>query len=95
MEENTIQDSQVNNTTDEQTIIEKLTNIDNNLGLLVFSNSVSSDTASGEEETIQIDYTNILNQINNNVVTIGCSIIFCLSILIGISLGKVLKLWKS
>lgn len=94
MEENTIQNSQVNNTDNEQLIIEKLTNIDNNLGLLVFSNSVSNET-SEEEETIQIDYTNILNQINNNVVTIGCSIIFCLSILIGLSLGKVLKLWKS
>lgn len=95
MEENAIQDSQVNNTTNEQAIIEKLTNIDNNLGLLVFSNSVSEHEQNQEEETIQIDYTNILNQINNNVVTIGCSIIFCLSILIGISLGKVLKLWKS
>lgn len=93
MEENAIQDSQLNNQNNEQFINEKLTNIDNNLGLLVFSNNVSNETS--EEETIQIDYTNILNQINNNVVTIGCSIIFCLSIIIGISLGKVLKLWKS
>lgn len=92
MEENTIQDSQINNSNNEQFINEKLTNIDNNLGLLLLSSASGSEE---NQENIQIDYNDILTSINNNVVTIGSSIIFLLSILIGISLSKVLKLWKS
>lgn len=92
MEENTIQDSQINNTNNEQFFNEKLTNIDNNLGLLLLSSASGSEES---QENIQMDYNDILTSINNNVVTIGCSIIFLLSILIGISLSKVLKLWKS
>lgn len=92
MEENTIQDSQINNSNNEQFINEKLTNIDNNLGLLMLS---SASVSEENQENIQIDYNDILTSINNNVVTIGSSIIFLLSILIGVSLSKVLKLWKS
>lgn len=92
MEENTIQDSQINNSNNEQFINEKLTNIDNNLGLLLLSSASGSEE---NQENIQIDYNDILTSINNNVVTIGGSIIFLLSVLIGISLSKVLKLWKS
>lgn len=48
---------------------------------------------STESATIQ-DIHNDLISFNNNLVAFGTTFIFLISVLIGVELGKVLKLWK-
>lgn len=84
----------------QQVLLDKVTHIDDSLSLYILSQlSDSQQTQEQEEqqeETTQIiDYTSLITTLNNNVVNIGSSIIFLISVLIGVSLGKVLKLWKS
>lgn len=46
-----------------------------------------------EAVTIE-DINNNLITLNNNIVSFGTALIFILSIIVGVILGKVLSLWK-
>lgn len=51
--------------------------------------------ATPTQETVTIeDVNNNIIVMNNNIVTIGTALLFVLSIIVGICLGKVLSLWK-
>lgn len=51
--------------------------------------------ATPAQEAVTIEDVNFsIVTLNNNIVTIGTTLLFVLSIIVGICLGKVLSLWK-